>query len=366
MNAHACVRQGHSHSVFPTDYDHIDSASYNERSSLKGERDGDGEEMNQDDELWGMLDAFKHEVDGSKFDSDRSKCDPDDPAANMCDSCGSADLIVDEGAHVCMQCNTVQSRVIDSGAEWRYYGAEDSRDSDPARCGMATNMLLPKSSLGSMIGSSRGDNRDIRRIRMFQMWNSMPYWERTLYSVFDKLLNSTSNHGVPTKVIHDAKVMYKRASEKKISRGDNKEGLIASCIYYSCLINKIPRSPKEVARMFHIDPNVLTKGNARFQSLIQINVDSSDPSDYIARFGSKLNLNYQDMQACKLLAGKIDELEIVSENSPTSVAAGIIFYYCTIHNIDISKKQIAIGCEVSEVTITKCFKRLEKYKSLLE
>ena len=197
---------------------------------------------------------------------------------------------------------------------------------------------------------------------MYQMWNSMPYWERTLHSVFDKLLNSTSNHGVPAKVIHDAKVMYKNASEKKISRGDNKEGLIASCIYYSCLVNKIPRSPKEIARMFHIDSNVLTKGNARFQSLLQMNVDSSNPKDYIARFGSNLNLKFQDVEACKDLASKIDDLDIVSENSPTSVAAGVIYYYCMLKKIDISKKQIAVGCEVSEVTITKCYKRLDKFK----
>jgi transcription initiation factor TFIIB len=281
--------------------------------------------------------------------------------SGQCDNCSSTHLIIDEGAHVCLDCKTVQSRVIDAGAEWRYYGADDSRSGDPARCGLATNDLLPKSSLGSVIGGCRGDNRDMRRIRMFQMWNSMPYWERTLYSVFDKLLNSTSNHGVPAKVIDDAKVLYKRASEKKISRGDNKEGLIASCVYYSCLLNKIPRSPKEIARMFNIDSNVLTKGNTRFQSLLQMNVNSSNPDDYVARFASKLNMKYQDIQSCKKLAFKIDELEIVSENSPTSVAAGILYYYCMSNKIDINKKQIATTCEVSEVTITKCYKKLLKY-----
>ena len=281
-----------------------------------------------------------------------------------CEVCNSMSLIIDDGTNICLDCQTVQSRVIDTGAEWRYYGADDSRDGDPARCGMPTNDLLPKSSMGSVISSRRGDNRDIRRIRMYQMWNSMPYWERTLYNVFDKLANNTSSHGIPAKVLDDAKVLYKKASEKKISRGDNKEGLIASCIYYACLMNKLPRSPKEVARMFHIDPNILTKGNTRFQSLLQMNVDSSTPDEYIARFGSKLNMSYQDIQKCKLFAKKLDELEIVSENSPTSVAAGAIYYYCLENKIDFSKKNIADVCEVSEVTITKCYKRLQKHKDL--
>jgi transcription initiation factor TFIIIB Brf1 subunit/transcription initiation factor TFIIB len=201
---------------------------------------------------------------------------------------------------------------------------------------------------------------------MYQMWNSMPYWERTLYSVFDQLANNTANHGIPAKILDDAKVLYKRASEKKISRGENKEGLIASCIYYACLMNKLPRSPKEVARMFHIDPNILTKGNARFQTLLQMNVESSNPDDYIARFGSNLKMDYQDILRCKELAKKLDDLEIVSENAPTSVAAGTLYYYCMKHEIDFSKKQIADVCEVSEVTITKCFKRLQKYSDMLD
>jgi transcription initiation factor TFIIB len=314
-----------------------------------------------DEDVWDLLDSMRitDECVSEKLEK-KNRCHE-----GLCDGCGSVNLIVDEGAHVCMDCKSVQGRVIDSGAEWRYYGADDSRNGDPARCGLVTNDLLPKSSLGSVIGGCRGDNRDMRRIRMFQMWNSMPYWERTLYSVFDKLLNSTCNHGVPSKVIDDAKVLYKRASEKKISRGDNKEGLIASCIYYSCLLNKIPRSPKEVARMFNIDVNVLTKGNARFQSLLQMNVDSSNPDDYVARFGSKLNMNFQDIQACKALALKIDDLEIVSENSPTSVAAGALHYYCIFKKLHFTKKQIAVVCEVSEVTITKCHKKLVKYNSIL-
>lgn len=323
-----------------------------------------------DEDLWNLLNELKvtdeppallgHHLDEQSDIVNNPEND------NKCDCCGSNRLIADEGQNVCLNCNTIQSRVIDTGAEWRYYGADDSRDGDPTRCGMPTNDLLPKSSLGSVIGGRRGDNRDIRRIRMYQMWNSMPYWERTLYAVFDRLANNTANHGVPSKVLDDAKVLYKRASEKKISRGENKDGLIASCIYYACLINKLPRSPKEVARMFHIDPNILTKGNARFQTLLQMNVASSSPDDYIARFGSKLKMDYLDIQACKQLAKRLDDLEIVSENAPTSVAAGAIYYYCVKQEIDFSKKQIADVCEVSEVTITKCFKRLQKFKDLID
>lgn len=294
--------------------------------------------------------------------------DPDDPQDEIddeiqCESCQSKRILTDEGVHVCLDCNTIQGRVIEMGAEWRYYGNEDHREEDPTRCGMPFNDLLPQSSLGSMIGSRRNESREVRRIRMNQMWNSMPYWERTLYKVFDELIQSTSLHSVPSKVLNDAKVLYKRASEKKISRGENKEGLIASCIYYACHMNNVPRSTKEVARMFRIDPNVLTKGNARFQILVNLNVKSASAEDFISRFGSRLNMNYEHIMECKQFANVLEENDIITENSPTSIAAGIIYYFTTVKQLDLNKKQIAEACEVSEVTITKCFKRLQKMKN---
>jgi len=310
-----------------------------------------------DDDSWRLLDDLRYDVNDVEeiLHSDNA----DEP---VCDACKSTDIIVEDGQNVCRNCCMIHSRVIDSGAEWRYYGAEDSRGEDPTRCGMPTNPLLPGSSLGSMVGGNRYENKDIRRIRQFQMWNSMPYWERELYRVFEKLSSATCNKGINMKVLDDSKVLYSRASDMKISRGDNKEGLIASCIFFACALNEVPRSIKEIARMFNIDPSVLTKGNARFQSLMKLNIKSPDASDFISRFASQLSMNWNDIQNCKKMTKIIEDLEIVSENAPTSVAAGTLYYYCVTNDIDVTKKQVHAVCNVSEVTITKCYKNLLKYK----
>ena len=301
---------------------------------------------------WSILEDFKHELNNIKID-------------NAVCSCGCREVIVEETMQICKECYSVTGRVIDSSAEWRYYGSEDNRDSDPSRCGLPTNTLLPQSSLGSMIGGCKNDSIDIKRIRMYQLWNSMPYYERTLWNVFEKLTSNTSNNGIPQKVIDDAKVLYKRAAEKKISRGDNKEGLIASCIYHSCLINNVPRSSKEIATMFNISPVVLNRGNARFQTLLKINVSSSSPEDFISRFGSKLAMKMDDIDKCKNLVKFLEKNEILSDNSPTSAAAGILFYYSSMENLGFSKKQFATVCNVSEVTIVKNFKIVSKYKEFI-
>jgi len=76
-------------------------------------------------------------------------------------------------------------------------------------------------------------------------------------------------------------------------------------------------------------------------------------------------MNWEDIDKCKKLTKKIEEMEIVSENAPTSVAASAIYFYIFYNEFDINKKHISEVCDVSEVTITKCFKKLQKYKDML-
>ena len=312
--------------------------------------------------MWSLFDNIKKEEE-TQIDIKNGTNDIDKDIIRC--SCGNDDFIVEDNMHICKKCCSIVSRVIENTAEWRFYGNDDNRDGDPSRCGMPTNNLLPKSSIGSMIGCGYKDNIDIRRIRMFQMWNSMPYDERTLWNVFDKMTANTINNGIPQKVIDNAKVLYKKASEKKISRGDNKEGLIASCIYHSCLLNKVPKSSKDIAKMFNISHVTLNKGNSRFQTLLQINVSSPDPIDFISQYGNNLDMAITDINKCKLLVQVIEENEIMNDNSPTSSAAGILYYYATVKNLGYTKKKFALACNVSEVTIIKCYKIINNFHKFI-
>ena len=47
--------------------------------------------------------------------------------------------------------NSINDNNISDKPEWRYYGADDTKSGDPTRCGMPVNLLLPDSSVGSII-----------------------------------------------------------------------------------------------------------------------------------------------------------------------------------------------------------------------
>ena len=47
---------------------------------------------------------------------------------------------------------------------------------------------------------------------------------------------------------------------------------------------------------------------------------------------------------------------MIPENTPHSIAAGIIYFITQTFNLSISKKDIHLISEISEVTINKCYK----------
>ena len=117
----------------------------------------------------------------------------------------------------------------------------------------------------------------------------------------------------------------------------------------------------------------MTKGCKKFDEIMNLkknNKESSDivgscSIDYIQRFCSKLNLGPNVLEMCKHVCKKAEEFSLVSENTPPSIASGSIYLICSLLNINISKKEISNICKISEVTISKCYKKLLKYHTHL-
>jgi len=286
---------------------------------------------------------------------------------DTCNKCLSDNVINDGREIICQNCGNIISELLDYNAEWRYYGFEDSKYSDPTRCGLPTNELLPESSLGSTISFKCGESYEMKKIRNYHVWNAMPYRERSLYNVFDGINIRAINNGIPQCIIEEAKNLYKKISEIQIHRGSNRSGIIASCIYKACILQGCPRSAKEIAEIFKLNITHMTKGCKKFDEIvntnsIQCNSNKCTKSiDFIHRFCSKLNLGKNILDICEHVCEKAEEYNLVSKCIPPSIAAGSIFLVCNFLNINVSKKEISTICKISEVTISKCFKELIKY-----
>ena len=275
--------------------------------------------------------------------------------------------IIHNGITSCKVCNKLISNISDS-AEWRYYGSSDSKGSDPTRCGMPTNVLLPESSVGSTV-NFKNNSKSMNQIRRYQNFQGMPYKERSKYKVFNTINETCLANNINQKITNEAKSLYNTICEIKISRGSNRDGIIAACVYYACKECEVPRSTKEIAQIFNINITVMTKGCKNFQEIMNLNKKnknrvqnrSINPVDFIERFSDNLNI---DIHKVKKICNKCLKENIISNNTPQSIAAGCIYYYVKENNIDISKKTLSDICKISEVTINKCYKKIEDNKEL--
>jgi transcription initiation factor TFIIB len=173
-------------------------------------------------------------------------------------------------------------------------------------------------------------------------------------------------------IINDAIIYHKKISEYDLTfRGNNRDGIIAASIYISCRVNNYPRTAKEIATIFNLDVTSATNGCKNALSIInnlekdmdnkeKTNLGKIKPEAFIERYCSKLNINNELTRLCQFISMKIEKMDVMPENTPPSIAAGVVYFISQICKLNISKRDVKNVSETSEVTINKCYKKLEK------
>lgn len=295
-----------------------------------------------------------------------------------CDLCESVLKYSPEKFLICSNtsCGIIYKDMLDETAEWRYYGADDSSSVDPTRCGMPINPLLKKSSYGCKVLCNNRSTYEMRKIRRYTEWQSMPYNEKTQYDEFEWIKAMARISGISKIIVDEALRQHKKISSMKTFRGYNRDGIIAASVYISCRIHNYPRTAKEIATIFHLDNTSSTKGCKNAGQILN-NIESellgnektqlcqTRPKAFIERYCSKLNINKELTKLCLFVAYKIEKGNKIPENTPNSVAAGIVYFVSQECHLNISKKKVNTCSEISEVTINKCYKKLYKMRKTL-
>lgn len=320
--------------------------------------------------------ALRDIFDDIDFDIQKNKIVAEDNK-DLCPKCNKTNCIVEDMVYsilVCTNCGQVTGNLVDQNPEWRQFEDDNKNES---RCSMPVNKLLPQSSLGTSIAGNFKS-----RLKTLHTWSQMPYKERSLNTVF-KIIQSKCQKGNIVKCIEDdAKIMYKSISECKhvkgknkgkfiIIRGTNRQSLIAACVFFACRRNGKTRSPKEIADLFDLKYTEITKGCKNFLRLMKIrklgiNIGTSQPEHFVTRFCNELKIKKQYIDQAVQISKNIRKLNIASVHTPFSTATSSILLMAELNDLrSISKKKLSNKFKVSEVTITKTYRKIEQYKRAL-
>jgi transcription initiation factor TFIIIB Brf1 subunit/transcription initiation factor TFIIB len=309
---------------------------------------------------------------------EKTTCQKEQELFKTCTNCSaSEEHILEEDIVVCMKCGEVLARPIDSSAEYRYFGMEDRGGGDPSRIGAPSDPRLPESSLGTVI-LPQGNAKHMGKVRRYHQWNMLPYRERALLGAFDRLSLAANNHGLGGSVIEDAKELYVKLNGFCDRRGLSRDSLLASCVYAALKRAGAPRKPQEIGAMFSLSHATFTKAFKFFQEVLAqatqkgllngnwtpSTLQSTCAADYVAVPLSKLPISRAEYQKLLLesqtLATKAEQEGLSPENTPPSLAAGVVAYICEKWKPgEIPLIRIASSCNVSLATLQKCLRRLQ-------
>ena len=331
--------------------------------------------------LWEIYDQEKKSVKSDDVGSKVSENLFNNEQIEFCIKCKTLMIYTEEGFQTCPKssCGYMNNYTLDYSPEWRYF-ASDSKSNNPdtTRCGNPIDPLLEESSYACKIFCKSNASNEMKNLRKWSKWQSMPHKEKMLHEEFQLISTYANNAGLPKVFIDMAKSIFKDLYEQKNFRGMKRDAMRAACIWIACWKHECPRTSNEIADIFHIDKNSASLGCSCAEELLQshertmIEEDKSKlcalkPSTFIERFSSRLELSTEQQLLAKFIAFQVEKKELIPDNRPQAIAAGILYfvsYYCKLSytKMDIKSK---LGDEASEVTINKCFKKLKDYKDEL-
>ncbi|MHA1270319.1 MAG: transcription initiation factor IIB [Candidatus Helarchaeota archaeon] len=289
---------------------------------------------------------------------------------NKCPECGGSEFINDysRGEIICHLCGLViNERIIDNGPEWRAFSMEEM-DKKKRTGGPTTYMIHDKGlstvipwentdSLGKKISQKK--KSQFYRLRKLQSRSRVrTSMDRNLSIAMTELNRLGSQLRLSNNIKEGAAVLYRKAVNKKLTRGRKIEAMISAVIYIECRIRKVPQTMGDIIKYTYISRKDLGKCYRILLENLNIQISQVDPSSYIPRFGSDLNISLKTQQIAIDIVKKASKLGFIVGKEPTGLAAASLYIAAILGGERRTQREIAEVAHITEVTIRNRYKEL--------
>ncbi len=280
----------------------------------------------------------------------------------FCTDCTEYKTLTREGM-VCTGCGKVDSIYIDDTAEWTSGVSDDGRVSDPSRCMVPTSnqdLFSNAWGKGTVIATKYTSSYETKRMAKINFHSSMNHRDRSLFHAYKDIDEACTS--LPEGVLKDAKTLYKKFNENKLTRGAVRSGVKANCVLYACRLANIPRTTKEVADMFGIQCKDISRTTTMFTGIIKDEKTEKNyvtkPFNVMSRLLNSFEISRDERLKCNQMCNKLEECVDLMSKSPNSVATAIIF---TVLEGRMSKSELCEKCGVSIPTLNKIVVILKRH-----
>jgi len=281
---------------------------------------------------------------------------------NLCIDCNHVKIITKEGLPTCPNCGLVDDMCIDDRPEWTSGVTEDGKVNDPSRCSAPNvnpELFSQEWGKGTIITTNKASSYSNKRMAKINFHQSMNHRDRSLFHAYKDIDEACFR--LPDTVVKDAKMMYKKFNEKKLTRGAVRTGIKANCVLFACRMSKIPRTTKEISDMFSIQPKDLSRTSQMFKEVMlgkTTNTYTTLPHDVMQRLLNSFDVSREERLKCNNMCSRLETCSDLMSKTPNSVAS-VIIYMVLKHRVN--KNEINEKCVVSIPTINKIENIIKKY-----
>ena len=224
-------------------------------------------------------------------------------------------------------------------------------------------MASPDMGLSTVIGRADTDARGraisgrarsaVERMRVWDR-RSQPRAAGTVskQKAFDEMRTLAGKLSLGEGVVEQAAYIYRKALERKVTRGRSTVGVAAACLYAACREENIPRSLKDVAAAANVNMKELTRSYRVLVNALEIAMPVEDPVRSLAKIGSGINASPKVMRRAREILALANAQGLSAGKEPMSQAGAALYLASQLEGErSKSQKQVADAAEVTETTL---------------
>ena len=176
-------------------------------------------------------------------------------------------ILNEDGILVCVSCGRSDWQFISDEPEWR--GNADGEGPDMCRVGAPVDLTLYSAEwgAGTRISTKHATYAE-KRMSRINFHTSMNHKDRSLHHAYEDIDRAGSVLGLQANVLLQAKIMYRKFNEEKLTRGAVRTGIKANCIARACTDANASRTTQEIANAFEIPSRDISRTMDLFQETI--------------------------------------------------------------------------------------------------
>jgi transcription initiation factor TFIIB len=274
------------------------------------------------------------------------------------------------GETICSRCGMI---VLDktqniNQPEWRAFSSAEHEDR--SRTGIPMSLAIHDMGLACIIGKTNrnaGGKKMDNAMQRLRILDSRAYIHGSsdigLIHAFNILRILKDKLTLPYVVVEKAAYIYRKAHERKLSRGRLVTALVAASVHIACREMNTPRTLKDIAAASNIKRKQLAKAYRLLHIEFDIKVPLADQTKCIAKIANKSNLSERTKRHAIRIMDEIRETQISAGKNPMALAATILYFSCLKTGENKSQVDIAQAAGVTEVTMRN---RSRELKNKLE